>query len=148
MSPIQYRPYRASDLHQAAHIWFESWRSSGVSAPDPVTELGLLERFEREAESGWSVVVAERGDLLVGFMALKASEGILDQLFVLSTAQRQGVGAHLLSLAAHTMPRGFHLRTAADNTGARRFYELQGLTLDRLEPHPTNSHVTAIYRWG
>ena len=144
---VTIRSYRAGDLDAAVHLWFESWRSTGLAVAEQASETAMRQRFERELASGWSVHMAEDdAGRMVGFLALKRAIGCLDQIFVSPSAQRQGVGHALLEFAKRQMPDGFWLRTAADNTRACRFYERCGFAAGETAHHPTLGHMTVIYR--
>lgn len=145
---ITIRSYEHRDLHAAAHLWFESWRSTGLAVAQLASETAMRERIERELASGWSLYLAENeaGELL-GFLALKPETKSLDQIFVAPRAQRQGVGQALLEFSKQLMPGGFWLRTAVDNIGACRFYERHGFKHGETATHPTLGHRTVIYSW-
>jgi ribosomal protein S18 acetylase RimI-like enzyme len=145
---ITIRPYQHRDLNAAAHLWFESWRSTDLAVAQLASETAMRERIDRELASGWSLYLAENeaGELL-GFLALKTETKCLDQIFVAPRAQRQGVGQALLDFSKQLMPAGFWLRTAVDNIGACRFYERHGFKLSETATHPTLGHRTVIYSW-
>jgi ribosomal protein S18 acetylase RimI-like enzyme len=145
---ITIRLYQHRDLNTAAHLWFESWRSTDLAVAQLASETAMRERIDRELASGWSLYLAENeaGELL-GFLALKTQTKCLDQIFVAPRAQRQGVGQALLDFSKQLMPAGFWLRTAVDNIGACRFYERHGFKLSETATHPTLGHRTVIYSW-
>lgn len=60
---------------------------------------------------------------LVGIIAFR--EGWIDQLYVLPSAQRRGIGTALLQIAKERFP-SLSLWTFQRNTNARRFYEGHG----------------------
>ncbi|ULA59749.1 MAG: hypothetical protein LZF60_160077 [Nitrospira sp.] len=80
-------------------------------------------------------------------LALKKSDAIVDQLFILPSAQRRGLGKLLLGQAMKEMPNGFTLRTAAANAGARAFYEKIGLKLLSVGKHPRDGYAVCFYGW-
>ena len=139
------RSYRPGDLPEVCRVWLPSWRSTGVEVAVGTSEEELRARLLQGLDQGWSVTIAEMGGRIVGFMAMRPGEGVLDQLFLAPDAQGKGIGSMLLGLARVAMPNGFWLRTAAANKLARRFYEAKGLTIDRVEPHPVHGHDTVIY---
>jgi ribosomal protein S18 acetylase RimI-like enzyme len=81
--------------------------------------------FERRIASAESQVwVAARPSSIVGYMVLHGED--LDDLYVLPTCQRQGIGARLLDHAKALSPRRLQLYTFQRNTGAQAFYEAHG----------------------
>ena len=129
------RPYEPSDEAALASLWYESWRSIGLTKP-VVTKAELLARVPREISGRWTVTVAEVDGRIVGFLALALAEQRIDQLFVAPGHQGHGVGAALFGIAVDRMPRGFWLSTQPDNHAARAFYERRGMSLDRIEQGP------------
>ena len=145
---ITIRSYEDRDLEAAVHLWFESWRSTGLAVAERASEPAMQARFAEELVSGWTVYLADDdAGRLVGFLALKPETKCLDQIFVAPAAQSRGVGVALLDFAKQRMPEGFWLRTAVDNAGACRFYERFGFRRGETATHPTLGHETVIYRW-
>ena len=85
---------------------------------------------------------------IIGFLAYDVEKAWVRQLFVAPAWQGKGVGAQLLEAAKEALPDGFWLRTEAGNTGARRFYLREGLTLQSEGPHPEHGRPTATYAWA
>lgn len=69
----------------------------------------------------------------VAFLALDRPLDQLAQMFVDPAFQGKGIGAFLLEHSKSQMIEGFWLRTAKSNTGARRFYERNGLMLEKTD---------------
>ena len=69
---------------------------------------------------------AEDHTELLGIIAFR--EGWIDQLYVLPTAQRRGIGTDLLDVAKSKFAR-LQLWTFQRNAQARRFYEARGFVL-------------------
>ena len=69
---------------------------------------------------------AADGAELVGIIAFR--EGWVDQLYVLPTAQRRGIGTQLLDVAK-SKSACLQLWTFQRNAQARRFYEARGFVL-------------------
>jgi ribosomal protein S18 acetylase RimI-like enzyme len=144
---VCYRNFRDGDVEAVATVWLESWRSIGLDVAALATELGFQERIRLELESGWRVILAAEDEQVIGFLATKPTEGVLDQLFVSPNAKGRGIGTALLKRAMTEMPDGFWLRTAAANQAACAFYQARGMRRDRIEPHPRLGHMTVIYVW-
>lgn len=147
-SSIECRTAQREDLTTAARVWYEGARSSD-GVPGGVPPLSALrERIDAELASGWTLWIAEVNREVVGILALKKSDAVLDQLFVLPSARHRGVGRLLLRQAMREMPQGFSLRTAIANVGARAFYEREGLVLLSTGTHPLDGHPVCYYGWN
>ena len=145
---IECRTARLDDLDAIAQVWHESAARADGASPD-VPPLGeFRRRIDVELAGAWTLIVALVESRIVGLLALKLDEGVLDQLFVSPSAQSQGVGSRLLKQAMDAMPTGFMLRTASANIGARRFYERAGLTFVSEGRHPWQGHPVCFYAWN
>jgi ribosomal protein S18 acetylase RimI-like enzyme len=147
MTSAHYRAFEHDDLEAVAAVWMESRRSIGRDVAELPTLRENQDRIRREIENGWHVIVASENVQIVGFLACKSAEGLLDQLFISPNAKGRGIGTALLKRAMTEMPAGFWLRAAVANRAARGFYESHGLRPTRIEPHPTLGHMTVIYVW-
>jgi ribosomal protein S18 acetylase RimI-like enzyme len=121
---------------------------SVTQAFNTTTSMGLRERIDMELASGWALFVAERDHRIVGMLALKPRDAILDQIFVLPEDQASGAGKALLDLAKEKMPAGFCLRMASANVRAGQFYERSGLVIAGQGSHPISAHPVSYYRWN
>lgn len=135
------------DLDEAARVWHESASTmDGVRADVPAREA-LRGRIDAELQAGWELYIAALGGEVVGMLALKPGEAVLDQIFVAPGEQGKGVGRALLDVAKQTLPAGFTLRMDAANERARRFYEAQGLEKSGEGVHPWTAIPVHFYGW-
>lgn len=141
------RPATGSDLDAAAAIWHASAARMDGADPELPRLSDLRARVDAELAAGWSLFVAVDQERPTGMLALKPTEGLLDQLFVLPAMQGHGVGRRLLDEAKRRMPDGFQLRMAADNARARRFYQANGLILLRTDLHPRHGRPVEFHAW-
>ena len=86
------------------------------------------------------------GAAMIGMLAFR--EDWIDQLYVLPTAQRRGVGMKLLQVAQRSFDR-LHLWTFQRNVRARRFYEARGFALVQETDGAGNeeNEPDALYLW-
>lgn len=119
-----------------------------AAVPDMPSIKQLRERIERELSAGWQLYLAECDDTIIGMLAVKPAEEILDQIFVLTKAQGRGVGLKLLETAKRLMPNGFSLRMAAANGKAAQFYESAGLRVIGEGSHPVSGIPVKHYGWN
>lgn len=146
--PIVIRPAGADDLDEVARLWHESASQMDAAASPMPSVAELRARIDAELASGWELYVAERQTQLVGMLALRPAESILDQIFVLPAAQRGGIGGALLGTAKRRLPTGFTLRMAAANRRAERFYERAGLGLRNTGAHPVSGLPVKYFSWN
>ena len=87
------------------------------------------------------------GNDLVGIIAYR--EGWIDQLYVLPSSQRRGIGTALLHLAQN-QSASLTLWTFQRNGAARRFYEKHGFKLIRETDGSRNEErePDAMYHWA
>lgn len=141
------RPASAADLDLVASIWHEGASLPGVG-PAALPPLGVLRsRIDDELAEGWDLTVAEQQGDVIGFIALRRDQAVLDQLFVRPGSAGQGIGKALFAHAKARMPDGFSLFTRPGNVRARRFYEAQDMTVLRHEIHPRFGDAIVFYGW-
>ncbi|HWH17001.1 MAG TPA: GNAT family N-acetyltransferase [Allosphingosinicella sp.] len=145
---LSVRPAEAGDLDAVAWVWRESALSMDGVVPDVPPLEKLRSRVDAELRLGWDLYVAVRSERVVGMLAIKPSDALLDQIFVSPAEQGRGVGKALLDVAKAVMPMGFRLRMAASNEKARRFYEREGMAWTGNGIHPWTSIPVHFYGWN
>ena len=102
--------------------------------------------FIRPRRTNGSSGSAFDGAAMRGIIAFR--EGWIDQLYVLPTAQRRGVGKDLLQVAQNAFDR-LQLWTFQRNAPARRFYEARGFALIQQTDGARNEEKEpdALYLW-
>jgi GNAT superfamily N-acetyltransferase len=93
-----------------------------------------------------TIWVAEEAGQLLGFIALRGS--YVDRLYILPSAQKQGVGSALINQAKLLSPHGLELHTHQKNCSACAFYAKHGFVAVRfgLSP-PPESEPDVEYHW-
>ena len=149
MSRVTIRPAVEADYDALARIWFQGQVPFDGSQTPPDLHAELRARLPHEAAGGgWTIFAAEHEGRVAGLLAMIISDGVLRQLFIDETLRSRGIGKALLDFAKQRMPDGFWLRTHALNVRGHRFYEREGLTHLRTEPHPQHPEVIfRIYAW-
>jgi GNAT superfamily N-acetyltransferase len=84
---------------------------------------------------------------MLGIIAFR--DGWIDQLYVLPSAQRRGVGSKLLKVAQREFDQ-LHLWTFQRNIPARRFYAARGFVLvtETAGVRNEEKEPDALYRWA
>ena len=144
------RTANATDAQKIAQIHVETWRTAyRGQISDAVLEAQSVERRaefwrERLTQARGSVIVAEDGSV-IGFCDLIPSRdkdagqavGEIAAIYVLSEHWRKGAGRALCDCAlSEARRRGYEVVTLwvlASNSGARRFYEAMGFSLDGVK---------------
>src|SRR5437870_53076 len=93
------------------------------------------------------VWIAERGDRILGFLALDGD--VCTFLYVDPSEHRSGVGSALFEAAQEARPHGFRFWVFQQNANARRFYENRGCYVIELTDGSGNEERTpdALYEW-
>jgi ribosomal protein S18 acetylase RimI-like enzyme len=147
MDGVVLRPATEADLDVIASIWHEGASLPGVG-PVALPPVDVLRRrIDDELAEGWDLTIAELRGEVIGFIALRCDQGVLDQLFVRPGSAGKGVGKALFAHAQAMMPAGFSLFTRPGNTRARRFYEALGMTVSRHDIHPRFGDAIVFYEW-
>jgi ribosomal protein S18 acetylase RimI-like enzyme len=110
----------AAAVHRAAFDHALPWLT-GLHTPEEDRQFFRTRVFR--ASEVWGAV---DGPELLGIVAFR--EGWIDQLYVLPTTQRRGIGTELLDVARSKFAR-LQLWTFQRNAQARRFYEARGFVL-------------------
>lgn len=146
-SDVALRPATDANLDVVASIWHAGASLPGIgpAALPPID--ALRRRIDDELAEGWALTVAERRGEVVGFVALRLDEAVLDQLFVRPDSMGDGIGKALFAHAKAMMPAGFSLFTRPGNARALYFYERLGMTVLRHDIHPRFGDPIVFYAW-
>jgi len=137
---IHVRPYQESDRDEVVTLWRASKRKAFpyIAVQQRHTLAEDRYYFHSVISKKCAVWLAENEEGLLGMMALQ--DDFIDQLFVATTAQGQGVGTALLNKALELSPDRLRAFTFQKNRAARAFFEKHNfLIVDAgLSPTPEN----------
>ena len=119
------RPYDAADEQAAIALWHDTWQLAYPSINFTARLDWWRERWRSELVPNAAIIVAVRGEALLGFVTIDGS-GYLDQLVVAPAEWGSGVAAALVDEAKRRSPQGVALKVNADNHRAIRFYQRNG----------------------
>lgn len=145
---ITIRPFREEDFNDATAVWNESAHTALPSIAFIQSHTLEDDRayFRRTYAGKADIWVAELDDRIAGLMVLV--HDCVEQLFVATEAQGQGVGAALLDRAKALWPGGLRLYTHQVNQRARRFYEAHGFHAIHFGVSPApESEPDIEYHW-
>jgi putative acetyltransferase len=141
------RRYAATDEARAIDLWRRSWQAT-YSDIDFAERLDWWrERWRTDTVITSTVVVAERGDVLVGFVTINPTTGYLDQLVVAPEAWGEGIGTKLMSEAFRLAPHGIDLHVNQDNARALGFYQKLGFAFVAESVNPRSGLPVYLMRW-
>ena len=119
------RAYSSDDFEAVIQLWWDAWHaSSGYQHPEPIAEW---RRRWLNLESSHDIVVIEHRNTVIAFAALNSQACVLSQIFVAPDWRRKGIGTQLMHWVSSQCPYGFTLKTAADNSKSKAFYETLGM---------------------
>jgi ribosomal protein S18 acetylase RimI-like enzyme len=141
------RPARIGDYDAVAHVWMNSWVSTGLDTASDALFLMLRARISQEVENGWSLFVADDQGQVAAMLALHLPRMYLDQLFVAPQYQGHSLGRRLLAFTRTYLPDEIWLRCVRENERAWRWYEREGFLFEREAPEPAIGRMMKYYRW-
>ncbi len=141
------RPYNPFDIEAVVKLWWKTWHNTFPEIKHPQSYPLWKTRFENDLAIRGNVWVVEIENKIVGFMVVMQQEKELNQLFVDSDYQNQGVGKALLEKAKSICPQGLTLTTLQSNTKACLFYKKHGFKPRRLSTNKINAQPNIEYRW-
>jgi GNAT superfamily N-acetyltransferase len=116
-----------ADADAVAEIYLRSRKELVACAPLVHSDQSVREWVRQELISGASVTVASVDGVVVGFIAMSRKNKCswIDQLYLLPTLIRRGIGTALLNYARQEPPP-IRLYKFQCNDAARQFYERHG----------------------
>jgi GNAT superfamily N-acetyltransferase len=161
------RPARFDDAHALAEVHVSSWRAAyrGIVADSILDDLSVEAWTERwrqriSAETATRTLVLTSEETVIGFATVgpaRDSDCSADEtqevyaIYLRSEYWRHGYGRRLYLASEEQMRRsganGAVLWVLRDNARARRFYEGQGYTVDRVQPKRTRQLNLAELRY-
>ncbi len=146
MNAFNLRPYRQRDEDAAIELWHRTWKEAYPSIDFDARLQAWRERWRSELVPSAHIVVAERGNRLVGFITVDKT-GYLDQLVVEPEAWGSQLGDRLLDAAKKLSPDGITLLVNADNSRAIRFYERNGFKYTHDDVNPASGRTVHGMKW-
>jgi putative acetyltransferase len=140
------RPYAAADEDAAITLWHETWQQAYPSIDFAARLSWWRERWRSELVPSASIIVAEQGGALIGFVTID-TEGYLDQLVVGPDHWGSNLGNALVDEAKRLSPDGITLLVNTDNARAIRFYRRNGFADAGGDVNPTSGKPVLRMAW-
>jgi putative acetyltransferase len=131
------RPYRAEDEDAVIALWQQTWQRAYPEIDFAARVSWWRERWRGELVPNAAIVVAKRGNALIGFVTIDA-KGYLDQLVVSPEHWGSRLATSLVDEAKRRSPDGITLLVNKDNARAIRFYERNGFAHAGADVNPTS----------
>jgi putative acetyltransferase len=145
-TPFQLRPYRSEDEDAAIALWLESWQRAYPQIDFAARVTWWRQRWRSELVPNAAIIVAARGNALIGFVTIDAS-GYLDQLVVAPDHWGSELGTALVNEAKRRSPNRITLLVNQDNTRAIRFYQRNGFAHAGEDVNPTSGKPVLKMEW-
>jgi putative acetyltransferase len=126
---IRLRPYVAADEDAAIALWQRTWQ---IAYPQIAFGKRLdwwRGRWRDDLVPVATIVIAERGGAMIGFVTIDQKTGYLDQLVVAPEFWRSGVGGILVDEAKRLSPEKLELHVNQDNERAIALYKKTGFAI-------------------
>jgi len=141
------RPYRAADEDTAIELWRRSWQVAYPHLDFAARLDWWRERWRNELVGTATIVLAEAGGEVVGFVTVDPRTLYLDQIVVAPEAWGSKIADALLAEAKRLSPRGLDLKVNVDNARAIRFYQKQGFVITGDATNPRSGAPIHIMAW-
>ncbi|WP_161784951.1 GNAT family N-acetyltransferase [Hoeflea sp. BAL378] len=116
----------AQDLPACAAI-INDYMDATDWLPRTIDRKAIEEMFAPELLNKRTILVAEDGDAIIGYLSMDHQAGFIHALYLRPHAQGKGLGKALLDAAKDARPQGFELTVFEPNAEAMRFYIREGL---------------------
>lgn len=151
MTSVTVRPAARFDLPACAtivndHIDSLDW------LPRTFPREQTLSLFQRGYETGRDIHVAERDDVIEGYISVETRLGLPDHVhgfYLRPDARGKGIGKALLDRAKERSPEGLELTAFEPNVDGQRFYAREGFVevLEKRATHTEEGVATLFFVW-
>ena len=123
------RAYTPADEDAAVELWRRTWQQHYPQIDFSQRVDWWRNRWRNDIAMAATIVIAEAGGTVIGFVTIDPRTFDLDQIVVAPEAWGMGVAAALIDEAKRISPQGIDLHVNTDNTRAIRFYEKHGFAI-------------------
>jgi putative acetyltransferase len=144
---ISLRPYTPTDEDAAIELWRRTWAQHYPHIDFDKRVDWWRERWRKELVPAATIVLAEIGGALAGFVTVDPKTMYLDQIVVAPERWGSDVARLLLDEAKRLSPRGLDLLVNKDNFRAIRFYEKHGFKYAGEDKNPVSGIAVNRMSW-
>jgi putative acetyltransferase len=141
------RPYAHADEDAAIELWRRTWQQTYPQIDFSERLEWWRRRWRSEIVPQATIVVAERDDVLIGFVTVDPRSLYLDQMVVAPEAWSSTVAEALMAKAKTISPRGLDLHVNTDNARAIRFYEKHAFVIAGEGVNPISGRPVYKMTW-
>ena len=146
-----FRRATEADTDAVAEVYLRSRKELVACAPLAHTDDNVRAWVRRDLVPGGNVTVALVDEVVVGFVAVSRNDECnwIQQLYLLPTFVRRGVGTALMDHARAHLAPPIRLYTFQCNEAAQRFYEHHGFKVIGYSDGSTNEEKCPdiLYEW-
>jgi putative acetyltransferase len=147
MSDVTLRPYVLTDEDAAIELWRRTWAQHYPHIDFNARVGWWRERWRNELLPAARVVMALKGEVLVGFVTVDPKTRYLDQVVVAPEHWGSGLAPALLDEAKRLSPDGLELLVNKDNARAIRFYQKHGFEYAGEDKNPVSGIAVNRMAW-
>ena len=140
-----------ADADSIAEVYLRSRKELVACAPLVHSDQSVREWIRRKLIPSGGVTVARVDGVVVGFVAMSQDNECswIEQLYLLPTHTRRGIGTALLNHAKRALPPPIRLYTFQCNDPAQNFYEQHGFKAIAYTDGSANEEncLDILYEW-
>ena len=144
---IKLRAYAAADEDAAIELWRRTWQAAYPDIDFAARTGWWRERWRNELVPHATIVVAEAGGALLGFVTVDPKSGYLDQIVVAPESWGGDAATALLDAGKRISPGRLDLLVNTDNVRAMRFYEKHGFVRAGDDVNPVSGRPVYRMSW-
>lgn len=146
--PVLIRDFVQEDLVPLLNLWVTSWSEVYPAIDFPARRPWFTEHIAAWLGAGGMCRIAAEDPTgtPLGFIMIRDSDGLLDQICVANHCKGDGTARQLLDEARRLCPNGVMLSVNALNPRAIRFYEREGFVRTGAGVNPNSGLPILHYR--
>ena len=141
------RPYADADEKAAIELWLRTWQETYPAIDFAERVDWWRKRWRADLVTQATIVIAESGETIVGFVTINPRSHYLDQIVVEPERWGQGIADALLAEAKRLSPDAIDLHVNKDNVRAIRFYERHGFRYDGEDVNAVSGRPVNRMSW-